>query len=269
MEASMKKLLLTTTALVAFAAVGAAGAADLPVKAVPVAPVYNWTGCYIGISAGAIWRPVNTGPNVTFVDGGGVGVAPAVAGGAIPLDFQYGPSSTGLGGAQVGCNYQFAPYWMVGLETDISGLSFGSSQTLNTTAAGFPPFTTTASESMNWLGTTRGRLGWVQDNVVLFVTGGGAYAGFNHGYSLSNTAGGGTLNVAATDSATLFGWTTGGGAEVAFGRWSMKAEYLYYNLGNHVLNAPDPAAPATVFSVHYRETGNVVRVGLNYKLGWY
>jgi hypothetical protein len=44
----MKKLLLATTALVAFAAVGAAGAADLPVKAPPMpvvaAPIYNWTG---------------------------------------------------------------------------------------------------------------------------------------------------------------------------------------------------------------------------------
>jgi outer membrane immunogenic protein len=265
----MRKLLLTTTALVAFAAVGAARAADLPVKAAPPTPAYSWTGCYIGISAGAIWRPINGGPNVTFVDGGGTGVGAAVAGGAIPLDHQFGPSSTGLGGAQVGCNYQFAPEWAVGLESDISGMNFSSAQTLNTTAPGFFPFTASASETMNWLGTTRGRLGWVQSNVFLYGTGGAAYANVDHGYALSNTAGGGTVNIAAADSSTLFGWTAGGGAEVGYGRWSFKAEYLFYNLGNHVLSAPNPLAPATVFSVHYHETGSIVRVGLNYKFGWY
>jgi len=52
----MKKLLLTSTALAVFAAVGWAGAADLPVKAPPmapiVAPVYNWTGFYVGAGVG-------------------------------------------------------------------------------------------------------------------------------------------------------------------------------------------------------------------------
>jgi opacity protein-like surface antigen len=50
----MKKLLLTTTALVAFAAVGSAGAADLPVKAPQVAPIMApaWTGFYVGGALG-------------------------------------------------------------------------------------------------------------------------------------------------------------------------------------------------------------------------
>jgi outer membrane immunogenic protein len=265
----MKKLLLTTTGLVAFAAVGAAGAADLPVKVAPVAPAYNWTGCYIGVSAGAIWRPINEGPNVTFVDGGHTGAAAAAAGGALPLDFQFGPTSAGLGGAQVGCNYQFAPYWVVGVESDISGTSFNSAQTLNTTAAGFFPLTTSASESMSWLGTVRGRLGWAQDRVLVYVTGGAAYANVKYGYVQNNTAGGGAVNISATDSADMLGWTVGGGAEYAVGRWSIKGEYLFYNLGDHVLNAPNPAAPATVFSVHFHDTVGIARVGVNYKFGWY
>jgi len=36
------------------AGIGAASAADLPVKALsPVLPVFSWTGCYVGVHAGA------------------------------------------------------------------------------------------------------------------------------------------------------------------------------------------------------------------------
>src|SRR5436309_11244427 len=56
-EGHMKRALLVGLSLVAFSAVQAS-AADLPVKARPMAPVavaYNWTGCYIGGNVGGKW----------------------------------------------------------------------------------------------------------------------------------------------------------------------------------------------------------------------
>jgi outer membrane immunogenic protein len=268
----MRKTLTGSIALVAFASVGVAGAADLPVK-VPIAPApaYSWTNCYIGFSAGGIWRPQSnqsSGPNVSIVDGGGTGAAAAVAAGAIPTDFNYGSSASILAGGQLGCNYQFAPYWVVGVETDLAGTRFDAGQTLNTAVTGFPALTTSVSESMTWIGTTRGRLGWAQGNVLIYATGGAAYANINRAYTLNNIAGGGTLNVTAADSSTQFGWTAGGGAELALGRWTVRGEYLFYDLRDHVLSAPNPIAPATVYSVHFHDTGSLIRLGLNYRFGW-
>jgi outer membrane immunogenic protein len=261
----MKKLFLASVVFGAF--VTSAIAADKRVKArilkaPPPAPVYNWTGCYIGGSAGGIWGQ-SSSIDVTFVDGGATGAVAAAAAGAIPLHFNDNASSW-LAGGQLGCNYKVAPNWVVGLETDISGTQLDGGQTINTAVAGFFPLTSTGSDSMTWIGTTRGRLGWAHDNVLVYATGGGAYANVNHTYVQNNVAGGGSVAIAATDSATESGWTAGGGIEVGFGAWSVKGEYLYYDLGSHTLNAPNPRAPATVFSAQYKDTGSIARVGLNY-----
>ena len=55
----MKRLLLSSAALTLLA-IGPALAADLPRKAPPapavVAPVWNWTGFYIGGNVGGVWQ---------------------------------------------------------------------------------------------------------------------------------------------------------------------------------------------------------------------
>ena len=48
----MKKFLLAGAMLASFAAIQSAGAADLALKAPPPAPVYSWTGFYIGANIG-------------------------------------------------------------------------------------------------------------------------------------------------------------------------------------------------------------------------
>jgi len=53
----MKKLILAGVAAFALAS-SSASAADMPVKAAPVAapaPVFTWTGCYIGVEGGGAW----------------------------------------------------------------------------------------------------------------------------------------------------------------------------------------------------------------------
>src|SRR5882757_8734026 len=86
----MKKLLATASFLV----LGSASvlAADLPVKYKPApimaAPVFSWTGCYIGVhGGGAAMRD-------SFTETNGTG---------------------GIAGGQVGCNYQDGN-WVFGVE---------------------------------------------------------------------------------------------------------------------------------------------------------
>ncbi len=98
----MKKFLLGTVALIAVGATAPAFAADLaarPYTKAPAyvpAPVYNWTGLYIGGHVGGSFRGNDN--NV------------------------FGGSSDGtfMGGVQAGYDYQFAPSWVIGLEANYS-----------------------------------------------------------------------------------------------------------------------------------------------------
>jgi outer membrane immunogenic protein len=243
-----------------------ARAADMRLKARPPLPmpIFNWTGCYIGGSTGGA-RTQNSNTTVTFVDGGS-GAGPAAAAGALPTSFSNSASGW-TGGGQLGCNYQTSN-WVFGIETDISGMNLTGSQALATNVPPFFRLTTSVTQDTNWIGTTRGRLGWAWGNVLLYGTGGAAYGNVNYSYTQNNIAGGGPVAIAVSDSATQVGWTAGGGIELGFGRWSLKGEYLFYDLGGHTLDAPCATCTGlspTVFFVHYRDTGNIARIGLNYR----
>jgi outer membrane immunogenic protein len=245
---------------------GAAKAADMPIKAPPPPPppIFNWTGCYIGGSTGGVW-PQGSNTTVTFIDGGS-GAGPAAAAGALPTSFNYSGNGW-IGGGQLGCSYQTSN-WVFGIESDISGMKLNAGEVIGTNVPPFFPLTTSVTQDTNWIGTSRARLGWTWGNVLLYGTGGAAYGNVNYSYSQNNIAGGGPVAIAVTDSATQVGWTAGGGVEIGFGQWSLKGEYLFYDLGNHTLNAPCTTCTGvspTVFFVHYRDTGNIARFGLNYR----
>ena len=95
----MKKLLLSSTFLVIVS--GAATAADLrlPVKAAPVAaaPLFSWTGCYVGAHVGGATIHTFTATNFE--------------GSASTSD----NGSGAVAGGQVGCNYQQGN-WVFGVE---------------------------------------------------------------------------------------------------------------------------------------------------------
>lgn len=238
-------------------------AADMLLKAPPQVPIYSWTGCYLGGSVGGIWRRDDT-TTVSFVDGGS-GVTAAAAAGALPLALNNSGSGW-IAGCQLGCNYQMSN-WVLGIETDMSGTNLNADQAIGTNVPPFFPLGSSVSQDMNWIGTTRARLGWTWGSFLIYGTGGLAYANVNYAYTQNNTPAG-PVAIAASDSATQVGWTAGGGLEVPFGRWSVKGEYLFYNLGSHTLNAVCGTCTGlspTVFSPQYQNSGSIARVGLNYR----
>jgi outer membrane immunogenic protein len=270
--------LLSITALVAFAAIDAAGAADLPAapayKAPVVAPVsyYNWSGFYIGVNAGYGWGDdavaLSGDPSSLFLSGLTTGVFPATIA-TNPRGF--------AGGGQIGWNYQ-AGSFVFGLEADADAADIKSSGTVVGTIG--IPRTLAGSQRLDWLSTFRARLGVTPtDRLLLYVTGGGAAGRANASVSVTtNDLGGvagsgciaGTCESAAL-SGTLWGWSAGGGVEYAVGgNWSLRAEYLHYDLGSLNLTAADPRFPAGVnvtnASAHFR--GEIVRAGVNYKFDW-
>ena len=93
-----------------------ASAADLParmpVKAVPVvAPAFSWTGCFIGGNAGGLWATKNwrAAPGEPTIGFGGV---------AVGTPFGSHDVNSWVAGAQLGCDYQFAGNWVIGIQGD-------------------------------------------------------------------------------------------------------------------------------------------------------
>lgn len=232
----------------ALVAGGQALAADLPppppaprapATYVPVAvPVYNWSGIYIGVNGGygfgtSNWNQPTFGSSGNF-------------------------NTTGwLAGGTVGANYEFWGGAVLGVEgdwdwTNLSGTS-GAGPCTGAVGPGGPAATGCQTNS-NWLGTVRGRAGWAFDRVLLYGTGGAAFA------PVKATATGTGLG---TDSNTEVGWTAGAGLEFAFApNWTAKAEYLYVDLNNGTCIAACGGATPPV-SVKFTE--NVVRAGINFK----
>jgi len=109
-----------------------ATAADVPVKA-PVAPVpapiYSWTGFYVGVHAGWGWSSstVTVTPSPAFVSASGYET------------HSFDQNSDGfIGGGQIGYNWQFAPNWMVGIEGDFSGTGIRETTIVPITIGGVP-----------------------------------------------------------------------------------------------------------------------------------
>jgi len=258
-------------AAVSLAGVGAASAADMAVKARPMpVPVYSWTGCYIGISAGA--KGVQTRDTAYY---------PAFANAPVSsLNLGELEDITWIGGGQVGCNYQTGN-WVFGIEGDAHAQKWAVSSTL----AGpvFPPFFAfgdTFELRSDWQASARGRVGYAVDRSLFYVTGGAAFTEVRSYTSwAASPAPLARAAVIATDDRTLTGWTIGAGVEwAATNNITLGLEGRYSDYGTQRFNAGRVttvvggvvAAPGTYVQDTYRnvriETGEVM-AKVNYKFG--
>jgi outer membrane immunogenic protein len=257
----MHKLLTAGVALLALGLSVPAQAADMPVKYVAPAPVFTWTGCYVGVHIGYKW-----GTSKQTYGGTRAGVPDAFLPVGADLTGDYNVNGP-VGGGQGGCNYQTGA-WVWGIEVD-GAWSSASGQANPTQAAinaGANPgrlFTT----NERWLATARGRLGWAADRWMWYVTGGAAWTGVD----VNNDA----IAVAANANrvptrVNRNGWIVGVGTEYALlGGWSVKSEFLYTNFGTFGYT-DSPAANACVqcYSADVKLQEYIWRVGMNYRFDW-
>jgi outer membrane immunogenic protein len=255
----------------------------MPLKAAPYVPT-SWTGGYWGLTLGWGYLDSNvTDTPAAFCTTGIIGCpafGPALAS-AIPGSYNVQPNGF-LGGVEFGYNWQVGRV-VYGLETDFSGANINGSTTSTLVGAVGPTVTNvvgTAGERLSYLGTVRARLGWTPvDPLLFYATGGFAYGGVKSSMQLTEfvtgpCACGPSPSVLTNSSSTLTGWTVGGGAEWMFApHWTVKGEYLYYDLGSMGYAVPTitqlNAAGTPFFGAGVAASssvkGGLTRVGINFK----
>jgi outer membrane immunogenic protein len=171
-----------------------------------------------------------------------------------------------IGGAQVGANYEFAP-WVVGVEaswTDsaITGGTLIGCITACVIAAG--P-TAIASErftsNAQWFATVTGRAGYAANDWLFYAKAGGAWMRVNYTEDLLTQGGLTAATQVVSDNRT--GFTVGAGIEIGLvENISAKIEYDFYDFGskNYNFNAITP--------VNVKSDLHTLIVGLNYKFNW-
>jgi outer membrane immunogenic protein len=200
-----------------------AEADDMPMPAkAPPAPVYNWTGCYVGANLGV----GNSGTNFGSTIGPGTYLSPADAATVAGSGGGSKNADGLLPGGQIGCNFQTGTV-VLGLEGDLD--YFRSNPVFNNntnTLADGNTFAAGQSLTTNYLATVRPRIGIGADRNLAYITGGVAFTGISYTetYSDANTPPGAG---SASASRSLVGWTAGAGWEYAFAdHWTVRAEYL-------------------------------------------
>jgi len=228
----MKRILLATVALAALGSANAL-AADLPqgpsykAPMMAPAPMVTWTGCYIGGNVGGAFGNASASAPGGEVSGNGSGFA---------------------GGGQIGCDYQFAGGFVIGVRELLDYTSNNRSGTLTTG----PLAGTVANFNNQWFDTLTGRVGYaVQPDWLLYFQGGAAWAHTSTDFSGPAIAG--------QTSNSRTGWTIGGGVEWMFApHWSAFLEGNYMDFGSN--SGTVATIPVTV-----KATESNVLVGVNYR----
>jgi outer membrane immunogenic protein len=239
----MKKFLLGTVGLVALGVAAPAWAADMAVKAPPppvVAPIYNWTGFYIGANGG--WAQSRN--CVDFI---------------LVADFADGcrDRSGGVVGGQLGYRWQFNQF-VVGVEGqgDWADLS-------NTRVSLINPLFSTRTRT-DGIGLFTGQIGYAWNASLFYVKGGAAVTGER--FSILSTLGGTEL---AAASATRWGGSVGVGWEYGFApNWSAGIEYdhLFMGNSNNSFSVVNPIVAGALNRI--TQDVDMVTVRVNYRFGW-
>ena len=253
--ASSLKVAVATAALIAGS--GAAFAADAPIydkgvvaPAPVVAPLWSWTGFYVGINGGYGWGNIDDDDNGLFG----------------PTTYNL-DADGGVIGGQIGYNWQMDRF-VFGVESDAqyANLSSTNNQLFDFDGDGTADDSLGIEAELNWFGTTRLRAGFAPGRFLIFATGGLAYGDADVGYSFNGDVN--DVFLSSRDDETRLGWTVGGGVEGAItDNVTAKLEYLYVDLGDqdNAYRYTSAGTAIGTFSSSTQFEAHILRAGLNYK----
>ena len=222
-------------------------AADMPVKAPPLAPVaavFNWTGCYIGGNVGGarLKREITD----TFTGG----------------EFSRTGDGVIIAGGQVGCNYQMNSF-VLGVEGD-----FDWAGDRNSDGAGvvIGPNTYRASADSKWTSSLAARFGFAAGTALFYGKAGIGWVGIGD-ITITNVTTGTSL--VGTNSRSASGPMFGAGIEYGFSNnWSIKGEFDSIRISDRsftIVGGPLPALVGDTFTS--RRSVQEFKLGLNYRFG--
>lgn len=228
---------------------GSCFAADLPSRQSPPSyvgpvalPTFTWTGAYVGLNVGYIGGTSRYDYTV------------APEGNPVIIGSESKHGDGVIGGAQVGYNYALGNV-VIGAEADFDGSSMRSAGVIGGLL--FTGTTATLTSRTNYVGTARGRFGYAFDRLLVYGTGGFAYA------NVRATAVAPEIGMATGNTTTHTGYAVGGGIEFAVTRnLLLRAEYLRIDCGKREIARTDDENLAYRFTE--RPVYNVARVGLSY-----
>ena len=258
----MKQLVVAAAAIMILP--GGTSAADIAPRSprLVAAQAFSWTGFYVGAHAGYSWTD------------GKATLASVYPGGVLEIDIgnRTLPTSAAIegdgpsGGVQVGYNVQFGAL-VGGLEADISVIDPRVRGAYSAPDLFLFPGVMTHSEfhsEPNALGTVRARAGVAVDRALFYATAGLAVGEVDNGFGVDTV---GYYANSWSHSRTEWGWAAGGGVEYAlWNNLSVKAEYLYYNLGDRTIRYTDPPVfGAEYIDYKFKHEGSIARAGVNYR----
>jgi outer membrane immunogenic protein len=272
----MKRVALAAIAY-ALSALGT-WAADLPyTKAPPMiaAPVFDWTGFYVGLNGGYGTGHQWVDPTVLSDACDNPLGCPQIL--ALLSTGRKISANSFMGGLEAGYNQQYGSHVLFGLEADIDYFRLNGSfaygpirpSPQSITGAGTGTLTT------NWVATIRPRFGYVADRLLVYVTGGLAFTDQHNTETATVVVNGqnaGPIGNFVLSSSSSIGAVVGAGLEFAWTRqWSVKAEYLHFDFAQvrantMVIGGIGGFDGATMGSTwHLR--ADTVRAGINYHFG--
>jgi outer membrane immunogenic protein len=247
----MKKLLVGTVGLIALAIAAPASAADLAArpytKAPPpmMAPLYDWSGFYIGANGGYGWS--RQCADITAING--IGAA-----------FAEGCNDKGGGiiGGQIGYRWQAAS-WVFGLEAQ------GDWANLRTERASLRFPGETFKSQIDGIGLFTGQVGYAWNSTLFYVKGGAAVV--NQRFDILDTVGG--FGVAQAER-TRWGGVVGAGLEFGFApNWTAGVEYdfIFRQSDTNIFQTPRFAPAITTVGVNTSTDISMITGRISYKFG--
>ena len=219
-------------------------AADLPTKTyspppVPAAPIYDWTGFYVGGNGG--WGEAHNCWNVFEVSG-------------VPFNDGCLNKSGGLVGGQLGYRWQMGQA-VFGLEAQGDWANISSTH-ISLFDPTISPFT-----KVDGLGLFTGQIGYSWGPSLLYVKGGAAMISDQVGLNSNLTGATPTVN------STRWGATVGIGFEYLITpNWSVGLEYDYLSMG-HNNNSFGVGGLFAAVSNQINQNVDMVTARFNYKFG--